>query len=90
MDGIKTQMEIDKEIKRIPELMGTIEIARKIGWVRAKVSVYHERKKLPEPATHIGKRPFWTKSQIDNWIATTLPGFRTREEIEMELKSPRN
>lgn len=51
------------------ELLGVTQVGKRIGWTRQKVSVYVARGKLPEPyATVEGKRPLWTKEQIDAWV----------------------
>ena len=50
------------------ELMGITEVGAYIGWDRRKTSVYYGRGKLPEPYALIGgKRPVWTKKQIEWW-----------------------
>lgn len=61
--------QIMEEVSALPELLGTTEVGLLIGWDRRKVSVYLERGKLPKPATHVGKRPFWTKNQILQWLS---------------------
>ncbi len=51
------------------ELYGQVEFGKRIGWSRKKISVYYARGKLPEPFAYIGgKRPVWTKEQIEEWI----------------------
>lgn len=55
------------EIEDLPELLGVTEVGKELGWDRRKVSVYHKRGKLPEPATYIGNRPVWTKQQITEY-----------------------
>jgi hypothetical protein len=72
--------QINAEIGALPELLGTTEVGLLIGWDRRKVSVYLERGKLPKPATHVGKRPFWTKNQILQWLS--LHGSTAPQEIK--------
>ena len=50
------------------DLLGTKEVGDLLGWSRQKVSVYYSRGKLPEPFALIGgKRPVWTREQIEEW-----------------------
>ena len=51
------------------ELIGLKEVGDILGWSRQKVSVYYSRNKLPEPYTLVGgKRPVWTREQIEEWV----------------------
>ena len=53
----------------VVDLLGTKEVGDILGWSRQKVSVYYSRGKLPEPyATIGGKRPVWTREQIEKWM----------------------
>ena len=52
----------------LKHLLGTKEVGDILGWSRQKVSVYVKRGKLPEPYALIGgKRPVWTREQIEKW-----------------------
>ena len=75
-----TDEEIRDEIASIPPLLGVTEVSRLIGWDRRKVSVYYERGKFPPAATVVGKRPFWSKNQIEQWLVLK------NEEKAVEIK----
>jgi len=51
----------------VPELLGVTDVAKELGWPKAKVSVYRDRGILPKPATHVGGRSVWTKKQIEEF-----------------------
>lgn len=52
-------------------LYGLTEFAAELpGMDRKKLSVYYNRGKLPEPFGKAGKRPLWTKEQIENYKAS--------------------
>jgi len=53
---------------KLPELLGSIEFARAIGYERRKFSVYLSRNKFPEPAVKVGTRSFWTREQVNQYI----------------------
>lgn len=58
-------IEIQKEIKKIPELLSTSDFAKALGWDRRKVDTYCNRGIIPPPAveTRVGK--LWTRSQVE-------------------------
>jgi hypothetical protein len=52
---------------KLPRLYGQAEFAIELGWDRRKLNTYYGRGLLPKPATYAGKRPLWTKEQIDEY-----------------------
>lgn len=52
---------------KLPRLYGQAEFAKELDWDVRKLRTYHGRGLLPKPATYAGKRPFWTKEQIDEY-----------------------
>lgn len=60
--SVKDQQELFKEL----ELMGVTDIAREFGWHKAKVTMYVQRGKLPQPMGVVGGRPVWTMKQLEN------------------------
>jgi hypothetical protein len=53
------------------KLYGQAEFAKEIGWDDRKIRVYYQRGKLPEPYAKAGKRPLWTKEQIEQYKSKT-------------------
>ena len=52
------------------ELLGIQDIARLFGWSRQRAWNYYKREQMPEPYTLVGgKRPVWTREQIEAWKA---------------------
>ncbi|NLW56960.1 MAG: hypothetical protein GX050_10195 [Firmicutes bacterium] len=51
------------------QFYGQVEFARELGgnWSRQKIAVYYSRGLLPEPVGYVGKRPLWTKEQIEEF-----------------------
>jgi hypothetical protein len=47
------------------KLYGTAELGKLLGWSTEKTSVYYNRNKFITPAYKVGKRPLWTKEQIE-------------------------
>jgi hypothetical protein len=65
METIDTlESVIESESKAIPQLCGISEFARSLGWYKQKVHTYAARGLLPQPITHIGNRPIWTRTQV--------------------------
>lgn len=58
-------IEIQKEIKKIPELLSTIDFADEIGWDTRKVDTYCRRGIIPEPALRLRVGKLWTRSQVE-------------------------
>lgn len=58
-------IEIQKEIKKIPELLSTKDFAEAIGWDVRKVDTYCKRGIVPAPAMQIRVGKLWTRSQVD-------------------------
>jgi hypothetical protein len=52
-----------------PELLGSIEFARELGFDRRKFSVYLGRDKFPAPVTKVGNRSFWTREQVSGYLS---------------------
>jgi hypothetical protein len=52
-----------------PELLGSIEFARELGFDRRKFSVYLGRDKFPAPVTKVGNRSFWTREQVTEYMS---------------------
>ena len=51
------------------ELLGIQDIARLFGWSRQRVWNYYKREQMPEPYALVGgKRPVWTREQIEEWV----------------------
>ena len=58
----------DRNCQNIRLLCGTTEVGDLVGWSRQKVNIYYARGKLPKPYTLVGgKRPVWTREQIEKW-----------------------
>ncbi len=54
----------------IMELLGIQDIANLYGWSRQRVYNYYTREQMPKPYTLVGgKRPVWTREQIESWKA---------------------
>lgn len=47
------------------ELLGVKEVGETLGWDRRKVSVYLQRKKLPEPVARLAAGPVWRRRDIE-------------------------
>lgn len=65
---------------KIPELFGMQEFGNVIGFDRRKMSVYLSRNKLPEPATKVGTRSFWTKEQVESFHEEVKEYQKTKAE----------
>ena len=51
------------------DLLGIQDIARLFGWSRQRVYNHYKREQMPEPYTLVGgKRPVWTREQIEEWM----------------------
>ena len=66
----------------IPPLLGVTDVARELGWGKARVSEYRSRGKFPEPATQIGGRPVWTKKQVDRFKKEKKEELKMKEAIK--------
>lgn len=62
--GYATFVGVYRIGKEIPRLLGVTDVAKELGWTKAKVSEYRRRGVLPPPITEIGGRPVWTEKQI--------------------------
>jgi hypothetical protein len=47
------------------ELLGVKEVGETLGWDRRKISVYLQRKKLPEPVARLAAGPVWRQRDIE-------------------------
>lgn len=66
-------MEKRKKARRIQQfktldLMGVKDIAEALDWSKAKVVVYTQRGKLPEPIGEVSGRPVWLGEEIKTHI----------------------
>lgn len=66
-------VEVEKIILEevVSPLLGTVDVGKRLGWRKQKVSVYHQRGKLPKPVGYVGGRPMWTERQIDIYKLTS-------------------
>jgi predicted DNA-binding transcriptional regulator AlpA len=55
-------------MEEFPELLGSIEFSRALGFDRRKFSVYLSRGKFPKPISKVGARSFWTRKQVDDYL----------------------
>ncbi len=52
------------------EYLGIVEVARLLGVSRQRVWQRNEDRAMPEPVMLIGgRRPVWTREQIEGWMA---------------------
>lgn len=49
------------------QFYGTKEFADYLEWDKAKLHTYYKRGKVPDPKGFVGKRPFWTKEQMEQF-----------------------
>jgi hypothetical protein len=47
------------------KLFGIAELGKMLEWSTEKTSVYYTRNKFVDPSYIVGKRPLWTKEQIE-------------------------
>jgi hypothetical protein len=64
----KNKIRGESDMTNFPELLGSIEFARELGFDRRKFSVYLGRDKFPAPVTKVGNRSFWTREQVTEYI----------------------
>ncbi len=52
------------------EYLGIVEVARLLGVSRQRVWQRNKDRAMPEPVMLIGgRRPVWTREQIERWMA---------------------
>lgn len=63
------------------EVVGAVEIARRLGVARATVDQWRQRSVLPDPRWQVGGRPAWSWAEVRAWAEETarLPAGRARQ-----------
>lgn len=55
-----------------PKVVGTVEIASRLGVTRAAIDQWHRRPVgFPEPKWTIGGRPAWDWAEVKRWAVDT-------------------
>jgi len=55
----------------LPDLVGPVEIAERLGVERATVDKWRQRRVLPDPAATISGSPIWKWGEIVEWASRT-------------------
>lgn len=63
------------------EVVGAVEIARRLGVARATVDQWRQRSVLPDPRWQVGGRPAWSWAEVRAWAEETgrVPAGRARQ-----------
>lgn len=59
------------ELPEHPEVVGAVEIARRLGVGRGTVDQWRQRDLFPAPSWAVGGRPAWDWPDIEAWAKET-------------------
>jgi len=55
----------------VPEPVGLVEIAQRLGVKRQTAAMWHYRGLLPEPRWRVSGQPAWEWADIERWVTET-------------------